>query len=1137
MQLRNDAILFSATDVVGYLECEHLTSLDLRNLYQPVAKAVDDESAALIARKGDEHERAYLARLRGEDLQVIDISEHPGSIDEKELRTLAAMGEGVEVIYQATLRDGPLIGHADFLRKSTRPSALGEWSYEVVDTKLARSPKAKFLVQLAFYSRLLTSAQGVQPEKMHVVLGDQSQRSFRTADYAQYFETVLDRFLARVQADDATAAPTTYPTPCSHCDLCGWRDRCASQRHSDDHLSQVANIMRSQYNKLEAGGVKTMAALANLPDGVSIQRLNGETLRRLQSQAALQVEARTSGTRHLVLLPEDPDLRRGFSRLPPPDAGDMYFDMEGNPLEDGGLEYLFGVSFRDAHGWRFQPFWAHSRVEERRAFESFVDFVAARRRAFPAANVYHYASYEETALKRLAMMHATREVEIDDLLRAGALVDLYKVVREGLRISEPSYSIKYVEHFYRSKREGGVQNAGASIVFYERWRETGMPTLLKDIEDYNRDDVESTQQLHEWLLTLRPGALPWRNAVAVDGASEDSSAPKSEKASMAEQRLVPYRKRLVDELPSDTKLWTEQQHLDDLCYQLLDFHRRSAKPEYWALFSRMDMSVDELIDDAECLGGLTLDPGCPPYAEKRSIVYTYLAPEQETKLSSGAQVTRTDTGRSVGSMIFDEQTRRVQLKLGPSNPPLPSALSIGPGGPINTASLVEAIFRFVGSRILRDGRYAALEDLLQRRLPRLKKHRPGQPLISAGEHMPERSLAVVEAMDDTWLYVQGPPGSGKTYTGSRMIARLLSLGKRVGIMSNSHKAINNLLAGAVGASRDLGLGMLAVKKATRGASEYDDEAGGVENVYDNADVWRSNAALIAGTAWLFADMRGDQQLDYLFIDEAGQVALANVVAAGTCARNIVLLGDQMQLSQPVKGSHPGRSGDSALDYLLDGAATISPERGIFLATSWRMHPDVCAFISEAMYEGRLLPEATNLQRELKLQPNAHALLRPSGIVHVSLDHEGCSQQSEAEALLVRDLYESALMQTYSDRTGELHAMTASNILVVAPYNVQVNLLKRTLPLGARVGTVDKFQGQEAELVILSMTTSSEEELPRNIEFLFSRNRLNVGISRAKCTAVVVANSALTAIRCKTPEQMALVNTLCWMKTSGTAPRH
>lgn len=809
--------------------------------------------------------------------------------------------------------------------------------------------------------------------------------------------------------------------------------------------------------------------------------------------------------------------------------------MEGDPLEAGGLEYLFGVGYVDEGQWTFRGFWAHDRAQERVAFEAFMDFVAERRGRYPAAHIYHYASYEETALKRLACLHGTRESALDDLLRQGVLIDLYKVVREAIRISEPSYSIKYVEHFYRPPREGDVQTAGASIVFYERWRETQDAQLLQDIEHYNRDDVESTQQLRHWLLSLRPPGLPWRMPGANGSEQgEPPVRPISERMAKLEARLAAYRERLADTLPPDRGTWTTREHVAELSWQLLDFHRRVDKPGWWALFTRRDQTEHELMEDPECLAGLVLDPEHPPVQEKRSILYTYIAPEQETKLRTGDSCTRCDTGHSLGELNFDEATRRVQVKQGLAKPALPARLDIGPSGPLNSEALVNAIYRFADDLLAGATRYQALHGLLRRDPPRLAGRHEGQPIVPPGADVVRASIAAALAMDRTCLYIQGPPGAGKTHTGSRVIVALLQQGHRVGILSNSHKAIHHLLAGVLEAATEQGVPVDAVKKATGGKPEtyFEHPDFVVENVTDNGEALTGGAQLVAGTAWLFADARADQQFDYLFVDEAGQVALANLVAAGTCARNIVLLGDQMQLAQPIQGVHPGHSGESALDYLLDGAATTVPDRGIFLATTWRMHPQVCRFISDAVYDGRLCPEAANVRRTLVLKSGAHPLLRPAGIVHAPIAHEGCSQASKAEAQLVADVYESALQQRYTDKDGNIHPVAPENILVMAPYNMQVNLLRRTLPAGARVGTVDKFQGQEAELVIVSMTTSSEEDLPRHIEFLYSKNRLNVAISRAKCTAIVVANPALMAVRCQSPAQMALVNLLCWVAESG-----
>jgi uncharacterized protein len=813
----------------------------------------------------------------------------------------------------------------------------------------------------------------------------------------------------------------------------------------------------------------------------------------------------------------------------------MYFDMEGDPLQDGGLEYLFGVGYSEEGQWNFLPFWAHNREEERLAFEAFMDFVCERRKRYPGAHVYHYASYEQTALKRLAALHATREVQLDDMLRNQVLVDLYKVVRESIRISKPSYSIKHVEHFYREAREGEVQNAGASIVFYERWLETGEQQYLDAIEAYNGDDVESTRQLHDWLQGLRPQELPWKPAgggALADQQREDST---SERVRKIEAMLAEYRMRLVDPLPNDREQWTARDHLHELTYQLLDFHRRAAKPQWWAVFSRMEDSEEELLDDAECLAGLTADPQEPPIQVARSVVYTYIAPEQETKLSTGDACRRCDNGEGVGAIEFDEVTRRVRIKIGQHKPAPPPVLSIGPQGPIDSAVIAAAIRRFADSLLSGQGTYPAVEQFLTREVPRLRGRDAGSPVVEDGKELVQASIQAAKLLDNSYLYVQGPPGAGKTYTGSRMIAALLAEGHRVGVMSNSHKAINHLMAGALRATREAGIQVRAVKKATSANQEtkLQEEGLVVHNVYTNDDVWADQECdLIGGTAWLFCDPAADRTLDYLFVDEAGQVALANLVAAGTCARNLVLLGDQMQLGQPVQGVHPGRSGDSALDYLLDGAATIAPDRGIFLATTWRLHPDICSFISDAVYDGRLLPEEQNANRRLVLGPGARPELKPAGIVHVPIFHEGCSQSSLEEARLVRKLYDSALTQKYTDKAGQQHPISAQDILVVAPYNAQVNLLRRNLPADARVGTVDKFQGQEAAIVIVSMTTSSEQDLPRNIEFLYSRNRLNVAVSRAMCLALVIANPALTTIGCRTPEQMALVNTLCWLAEVG-----
>lgn len=1118
MQKIKDKIYYSASDVVNFLECEHLTTLDLINMETPLPQAEDDETAILYQKKGIDHEGAYVDHLKNSVLRLVDVSVYGNELDTAVLATQDAMRTGANIIYQAALQNGCFIGHADFLRRVAIPSKLGNFSYEVMDTKLARSAKASYLIQLCFYSELVAHIQGQNPLMMHIVLGDRREVSYRHANYSRYYGFLKQRFVNRVHS------PTneTYPDRCDHCDYCRWRNLCEDRRLKDDHLSLVANITRLQIRKLNAHGVTTLESLAKLPEHENIHKMIPETLEKLRHQAALQLRKRETGTDCFDLLPLDLEEKRGFFRLPKPDAGDIFFDMEGNPLAEDGLEYLFGVLTFKGKKPDFQSFWAHNRYEERQSFEQFMDFVAGHLRKYPHAHIYHYAHYEETALKRLMSFHGTREAEVDNLLRFGKLIDLYKIVRESMRISEPRYSIKNVEHLYLKKREGQVKNAGASIVYYDRWKESGDPELLNAIEDYNRDDLKSTHELRQWLLTLRPDGISWANSESL------ATIVEMGKLNEVEQRLAHYRELLVDSLPLDRSVWSSQEHFQELTWQLLDFHRRADKPVWWAYFSRQEMTDEELMEDVESIGGMTRIPDDSKKSDRGALEYAYRYPEQETKLKTGDSCIRIDTLEKIKNLEIDEDKRCVKLLSFPRNSPLPDKLSIGPGGPISTKTLREALYRFADDVIGERHGYMAIEALLKQELPRIKGHSPGTSVImDIGDPLSQITEAVAN-LDQSCLFIQGPPGSGKTWTGAHVIVELLSRGLRIGISSNSHKAINNLLANVERIAEEKGVTFCGAKKSVSDREDSLFNGKIIEDVFSNKEMCNECWQLVAGTAWLFSTEPMDKAFDYLFVDEAGQVAVANLVAMATSTKNIVLIGDQMQLAQPIQGIHPGRSGESSLEYLLNGMATIPPERGIFLNTTWRMHPDVCRFISDAVYDSRLLPEVANSVQQLILDKKTNPFLKPAGIRFIAADHDACSQRSEEEAEIVLELYRSLLKQRFADKKGKVHRMAEDNILVVAPYNMQVNLLKRILPKGARVGTVDKFQGQEAEVVIVSMATSNGDYLPRVIEFLYSRNRLNVAISRARCLAILVANTALMSIRCSTPEQMALVNTLCWV---------
>ena len=587
----------------------------------------------------------------------------------------------------------------------------------------------------------------------------------------------------------------------------------------------------------------------------------------------------------------------------------------------------------------------------------------------------------------------------------------------------------------------------------------------------------------------------------------------------SEERSAALVRALMEGVPESEIPWRE------LAGQLIDFHKREAKPEWWAMFNRQDMTEGELIDDAECIGGLEPDPDRQPYSEKRSIVYSFRFPAQDFKMNLGDDVLVADSLAPAGEIVhLDEDTFEISLKRGKNREPLPSRFSLIPKGPLGDEVLRAAIARYIAAVLNSDqDRYAAITGICRRDHPCLQ----GSSGISDDPDEVARAIDAIGRLDCSHLLIQGPPGAGKTYTASHAIVEMLARGKRVGVSSHSHKAINNLLRAVEKVATDRGRRFRGIKK-----SSYEEQflnGSIIEDTTDPREAAQGGHDLIAGTAWLFAREELDQQLDYLFVDEAGQVSLANTVAMGVSAKNVILVGDQMQLSQPLKGSHPGRSGLSALEHLLDGAATVPPERGIFLSKTRRMHPALCRFISDAFYEGRLMAETGNERQCLVLDSILDPGLAPTGLRFLSIDHEGCSQNSESEANRVRKLYESLLAEQWTDREGQTRPIGVDDILVVSPYNKQVNLLRTRLPEGARVGTVDKFQGQEAAVVLISMVTSSGDDLSRQIEFLYSRNRLNVAVSRARCLAVIVASPKLLETSCSTVEQLRLVNALCWAK--------
>jgi uncharacterized protein len=1114
-------IRLSASDLTGYVNCRYLTLQDLKVAKGLLAKPrYYDPALEVLVERGRRHEEGYLAHLAAGGRTITRI-EGIGIDEASVAASLEAMRSGAPVIAQAALRDGSWAGRADVLLRVETPSGLGNWSYEPVDTKLAHETKASTLLQLSLYADLLGDHQGVVPELMHVVTPetDHTPQSYRVADFAAYYRRV------RAQLEYAVSAglpDELYPEPTPHCEVCRWQEQCETRRRTDDHLSLVAGISKGQIGELAKHEVGSAHALAAVPLPLPWKPERGATpsYERIREQARIQVEGQELGQVVHELLPVMSGF--GLSTLPEPSPGDIFLDFEGDPfVSGGGLEFLLGYALRSDDGTlNYTAKWALTRDAEKAAFEQFVDLVMARLARYPNLHIYHYAPYEPAALKRLMGRYATREDEIDHFLRTGVFVDLYSVVRHGIRASVESYSIKKLEPLYSFERTAPLADAGRLMAKLQASLELGDFEGIEDgdraiVQAYNQDDCFSASALRDWLEELRSGAIAAGAEIARPIAGEGSV---SEALSAWQQKIAALVARLTQGISLDPAQRAPEGQARWLLAYVLDWHRREEKTAWWEYFRLCGLSDADLIDERAAVSGLTFEGVVGGTA--RAPIHRYRFAAQETELR-GREDVHVGAGQKLGKLdAISHEDLTLDIKKRQDTKDLhPSALFAHQV--INSQVLADALVRlgeYVAAQgITGLGPYQAARDLLLRLPPRLA----AQELRLAGEPPVESAVRVAHLLMGC-LPIQGPPGAGKTYTGAQMICGLVKAGKKVGITANSHKVIRNLLDATREAAAKAGQVLQCIQKV----SEPEGDLSDLHFTADNATLIEalSGGYSVAGaTAWFWARSDAHEVVDVLFIDEAAQMALANVLAVSQAAKSIVLLGDPRQLEQPIQGSHPEGTDVSALDHILGDHATIPADRGLFLSDTWRLHPSICSFTSEMFYEGRLRSIAGLERQVIKSHGRAHG----HGLRYLPVPHEGNQNSSPEEAVAVAELVQNILKSgsIWVDRAGVEQPVRLDDILIIAPYNAQVYELRQHLP-EARIGTVDKFQGQEAPIVIYSMTTSSYADAPRGMDFLYSANRLNVASSRAKCLCILVAAPAIFEAECRTPAQMRLANAYC-----------
>lgn len=1125
------------------------------------ARLGDAHEARVLAKYIGQFGRASLGLSGG----VIEIaradSRDEAALAAAEAETVAAMRRGAEVVFQATFFereqrpavDGEpeiaFIGYADFLRRTE------DGAYEVQDTKLARKAKVTALMQLAAYAEQLERLGLPASPEVVLILGDGALSRHRLADIAPVFRARRERLhallLARAAADRVVAWGEADVSACGRCEVCAPE----VERTRDPLL--IAGIRGTQRDRLIAAGLDDVDAVAAALPAISAGTLSVEgiaqaALERIAMQAAVQVDAIQGAPPPYRVV--DP---LALAALPAPSPGDLFFDFEGDPLyrEPGGegarwgLDYLFGMI--DVQE-RFTPIWAHDLEAEQRALVRFLKLVAERRRQFPDMRIYHYASYERTHLLSIAARHGTGEAEVDALLREHVLVDLYPIVRGALRVGTRSYSIKKLEPLYMGdelRDEDGVTSGAQSVTEYaeasallrsdsDEDRAAGQ-RRLDAIADYNHYDCVSTLRLRDWLLRL---AAERDVAPAPHNDQFDGEVGPEIELSTVAAALATHASRAEND---------EDRIAAALAASAIDYYQREQKSFWWAHFARLVDPIEDWADTRDVLivdsvsseveggwqapegrarlhrrrlrlrgdiaPGSSLKPGSEAY-----LLYAYPAPFAQFGAAPGARGTRMvriierhDDGVTV------EETRAGDIEPWRALP-----VALAPGPPPRAGAQKTAIEQWGCSlaAALDSGHAFAdpVYDLMRRSRPRLVGGAPlvapaSRQALEAGGGEDARMIGAVIAslrrLDRSALAVQGPPGTGKTYLAARVIRTLVERdGWRIGVVAQSHRVVENVLDGVVSAGLDPAL----VAKVPQGGQLAE---GAPQPGYT---VLRANGhdrflcehraagrgCVVGGTAWDFSNGSRFERggLDLLVIDEAGQFSLAPTIAASVAAQRLLLLGDPQQLPQVSQGSHPEPVDTSALGWLLGEHETIPEGMGYFLAETRRMRPELAEVISELAYEGRLHAHPTAALRELRG-------VGPAGLIWQPIQHCGNSTSSSEEATEAVSIVRQALRHGAITEPGEAQrALTQHDVIVVAAYNAQVECIGEALAEAGldkvRVGTVDRFQGQEAAIAIVSLAASSADDVPRGLDFLLMRNRLNVAISRAQWSAYLISSDRL-----------------------------
>ena len=993
MRIIQNKTLYSPTDLNNFVSCKYHIKNDLLADEKKFKKREISADLKLRIKYGIEHETKHFKLFKNKNNPNVTINNK--LTDEKRFEaTKQALTKGYKLIYKAYFIEKNFRGEADFLLRVNTKSDLGNYSYEVYDTKITKNLRPKHVLQITGYSYLLGKLQNLLPRHMYLIDGNNKFNAYKVNEFIDYFTYTRNRFenlLPTLKKSDI------YPEKCSYCQYCPWLDVCEKRWGDDNYINQVARIHKSQVVKLKKEKIKTVEALAKTNANKIKSKINQSTKIRLVQQAKLQEEKRLTGKSKFIF--NETEVGRGFYKLPKENEGDIFYDIEGFPQSDKRpFEYLHGIFYLNEKKQEYKSFTVkkYQQSEEKRIFVELIHFLKKHFDKYPDAFIYHYNDYERRALKELSNEYSSTFPDgvnlIDKLLRQEKFIDLYRVVEQCMQTSEKDLSLKTIEKFYREERSAKVKTADDSIRLFDDWCATNDQKLMKDIISYNEEDCVSTYDLREFLCKNKPDNIP------------DFSQSDEEKDMNSE--FKDFEKREIDLINQlEKKRNKENTKIVDDLISLVGFHRREAKPDIWAYYDRMEKSPEELEDDPECIGNCIFIKEIAEENPKRRR-FKYKFNDQNFKIKEGAyasDIFEKGIGKIEKIEEIDENENFIEISIEKKRLALrngmPKVANLGPPSSPKTGVISAALYKFIEDfSDNKKTKYKCIEDFLKNNYPDIKSLKSGGAIIDYSKDIIDESINAVKKLNSSFLLIQGPPGAGKTYTSAKIILSLIKDKKKVGINSNSHKAINNLLLKIEELAAEENFKFEGFKKSSKEVDKFNGK-----NIRESRiELVTKNCLIYAGTAWLFSDARLDQQLDYVFIDEAGQVSLANSIAIATTTKNIVLIGDQMQLSQPIKGTHSKNSGKSSLNFLLEDHDTIPLNRGIFLDKTRRLNEKICKYVSDSFYESRLKPHAITYERKVSLSLKD---IGNEGIYYLPASHSDCTQKSDEESKTIKKYFD------------------------------------------------------------------------------------------------------------------------------------